>query len=98
VENALPVDVELDEQTAAVNIQPAIGKLYGITGALLRPPGSKLSSVSGMLAPVTPRHQHFARFAILAYADDLGNRGIRLNQFTYSDLFDNLGALLARVV
>jgi hypothetical protein len=38
VENAVPVEVQLDEQTPDVNIQPAVGKLYRITGAVLKPP------------------------------------------------------------
>jgi hypothetical protein len=42
VENALPVDVELDEQATDVNIQPGMGKLYRISGTALRPPRSQV--------------------------------------------------------
>ena len=43
VENAVPVEVQLDEQTADVNIQPAIGKLYRITGSVLKPPRTQVN-------------------------------------------------------
>jgi hypothetical protein len=40
-DGAVPVSVELDEQTGDVNIQPSFGKLYRLTGAALLPPRSQ---------------------------------------------------------
>jgi len=44
LENATLVAAELDEQSVDVNIQPPFGKLYTVTGTVLRPPGRSLPS------------------------------------------------------
>src|SRR5262249_16238070 len=43
LENATLVAAELDEQSVDVNIQPPFGKLYTVTGTVLRPPRSQLT-------------------------------------------------------
>jgi hypothetical protein len=62
-DGAVPVAVELDEQTGEVNIQPSFGKLYRLTGVVLAPQRSKpnvqLISDMGLVPGSVDDNGHF---------------------------------------
>jgi hypothetical protein len=65
VEQARTVDVDLDQQTDDVNIQPAFGRLYRVTGQAVAPPRSGPVTVELMsdMGPVPGSVDSSGRFA-----------------------------------